>query len=64
MSLQRGLTPDDAHPLSHAICNHCDVFLTHDIHSIVKPYRQWIEERFPKLKVFLPSELLQWLKRP
>jgi hypothetical protein len=61
--IQRGLTPDDAHHISHAIYNHCDVFLTHDMHSIVKPHREWIEERFPTLKVFLPSELLQWLNR-
>jgi hypothetical protein len=62
--IQRGLEPDDAHHISHAICNDCDVFLTHDMDSIVKPHRQWIEQRYPKLKVSLPSELLQWLKRP
>src|ERR1700730_17824830 len=58
--IQRGLSPDDAHHISHAICNECDVFLTHDEQTIVIPHRQWLEERFP-IKVFLPSELLEFV---
>jgi predicted nucleic acid-binding protein len=58
--IQRGLSPDDAHHISHAICNECDVFLTHDMKTIVNPYRQWLEEQFP-IKVFLPSELLEFI---
>jgi hypothetical protein len=57
---QRGLSPDEAHHISHAICNHCDVFLTDDKRTIVNPHRQWLEQQFP-IKVFLPSELLQFI---
>jgi hypothetical protein len=40
------------------------VFLTRDEGSIIKPYRQWLEQRFPNLRIGLPSELLKELAAP
>jgi hypothetical protein len=56
-----GLEQRDAEHITQAVCNDCDVFLTRDEASIIKPYRQWLEQRFPKLRVFLPSELLEFI---
>jgi hypothetical protein len=44
--------------ITQAVCNDCDVLLTRDVKSIITPHREWLEKRFPKLKVRLPSELL------
>lgn len=54
----RGLEQRDAEHITQAVCNDCDVFLTRDEKTIIKGQRQWLEQRFPKLKVRLPSKLL------
>ena len=59
--IHRGLTPRDAEHITQAVCNCCDVFLTCDVRTIIKPHRAWLETRFPTLKVRLPSELLEEL---
>jgi hypothetical protein len=59
--LEHGLEPNDAEHLTQAVCNDCRVFLTRDEHTIINPHRQWLEKRFPKLKIRLPSELLNEL---
>ncbi len=59
--IQRGLKSRDAEHITQAICNSCDVFLTRDERTIIKPHRPWLETRFPTLKVRLPSELLEEL---
>ncbi len=59
--IQHGLKPRDAEHITQAVCNGCDVFLTRDERTIIKPYRVWLEARFPTLKVRLPSELLEEL---
>jgi predicted nucleic acid-binding protein len=56
--IARGLEQRDAEHLTQAVCNDCDAFLTRDEKSIIKPHRAWLQQRFPKLKVWLPSELL------
>jgi len=48
----------DAEHLTQAICNGCDVFLTRDCKTIIEPAGQWLEQRFPPLRVRLPSQLL------
>jgi hypothetical protein len=48
----------DAENLSLAISNNCDVFLTRDSKTIIKPLGQWLEQRYPPLKVRLPSQIL------
>ena len=53
----RGIKLRDAQHITQAICNACDVFLTRDEGTIIKRHRQWIEQRFPMLRVRLPSEL-------
>jgi hypothetical protein len=53
-----GLTDEDAHHLSHAACNDCDVFLTRDEATIIQPHREWLEQKFPGFRVRLPSELV------
>ncbi len=58
---QRGLELRDAEHITQAVCNDCDVFLTRDESTIIKPHRGWLETRFPTLKVRLPSELLEEL---
>ena len=55
---ERGLSDKDAHHISHAVYNDCDVFLTRDERTIIRPYREWLEEKFPRLRVQLPSELV------
>jgi predicted nucleic acid-binding protein len=62
--IEAGLTPKDAELLVQAVCNNCDVFLTRDENTIIKPYRQWLEQRFPNLRIRLPSELLNELAAP
>jgi hypothetical protein len=59
--VQRGLEPGDANHIVQAVCNDCDVFLTRDERTIIIPHRYWLEARFPRLKVRLPSELLEEL---
>jgi hypothetical protein len=46
--LRRGLSKKDAHHITHAVCNNCDVFLTRDEKTIIK-HRQWLEEKFLRL---------------
>jgi hypothetical protein len=46
----------DAHHITHAYCNDCNVFLTRDKRIIKR--RQWLEKRLPGLKIQRPSELL------
>jgi len=55
--IAQGLKQRDAEHITQAVCNDCDVFLTRDEKSIINPHRAWLEQRFPKLKVCLPSEL-------
>jgi predicted nucleic acid-binding protein len=59
--MEYGLEPKDAEHLTQAICNDCEVFLTRDEATIIHPHRQWLEQRFPNLKIRLPSELLNEL---
>jgi hypothetical protein len=59
--INRGLTRRDAEHITQAICNGCDVFLTRDEGTIIKPHGQWLESRFPGLKVWLPSQLLAFI---
>jgi hypothetical protein len=56
--LARGLEQRDAEHITQSVCNDCDMFLTRDEKTIINPHRAWLEQRFPKLKVWLPSELL------
>ena len=58
----RGLKLRDAEHITRAVCNECDVFLTRDIKTIIKPHKKCLEQRFPKLKVWLPSELLAYIQ--
>ena len=59
--IDRGLEPNDAEHLTQAVCNDCEVFLTRDERTVIKPHRQWLEARFPNLKIRLPSELINQL---
>lgn len=56
--VKQGLDPPDAKHITQAISNDCDVFLTRDESSIIKPHRKWLEMRFDGFRVRLPSELL------
>src|SRR5262249_52641279 len=56
--IDSGLTRRDGEHITQVVCNDCDVFLTRDINSIIRPHRERLEIRFPKLKVRLPSEFL------
>jgi predicted nucleic acid-binding protein len=56
--IKRGLKQRDAEHITQAVCNNCDVFLTRDEDSIIRPYGDWLEQRFPGLKIRLPSELV------
>jgi len=59
-----GLDPMDARHLSVAIFNQCEVFLTRDVHSILR-HRSVIEAQFPGIKIMKASELLKDLtKKP
>ena len=60
--IKRGLEQRDAEHITQAVCNDCDVFLTRDEETIIKPHRPWLEKRFPNLKVLLPSELLELIQ--
>jgi predicted nucleic acid-binding protein len=60
--IDRGLTRQDATHIAQAVYNDCDVFLTRDEDTIIKPHGQWLENRFPPLKVRLPSQLLEELR--
>jgi hypothetical protein len=53
-----GLSQRDAEHLTQAICNNCEYFLTRDENSMIRPHKQKVEERFPSLKIRLPSELV------
>jgi hypothetical protein len=53
-----GISLGDAQQITQAVCNTCDVFLTRGKESIISQ-RPWIEERFPGLRVRLPTELLE-----
>jgi hypothetical protein len=63
--VQRGLVKinkgredrSDAEHITQAVANACDVFLTRDENTIIRPHRPWLESRFPQLKIRLPSEL-------
>jgi hypothetical protein len=54
----------DAEHIAQALANNCDVFLTRDNKTIIKPHRKWLEAQFPQLKVRLPTELLAELRSP
>jgi hypothetical protein len=60
---RRGLARADAQHITQAVCNACDVFLTRDRKTIIKPHRAWLESRFPGLKIRLPSELVTELRQ-
>ncbi len=57
----QGLKNGDPEHIVQAVCNECDVFLTCDKKTIIKPHREWLEKRFPTLRIRLPSELLDEL---
>jgi predicted nucleic acid-binding protein len=38
--ISRGLSRRDAEHIAQAVCNDCDVFLTRDAKSIIKPHRE------------------------
>jgi hypothetical protein len=59
--IEQGLEQNDAEHLTQAVCNDCGVFLTRDEATIINPHRQWLEQRFPNLKIRLPSQLLNEL---
>ena len=48
----------DAQHITQAVCNGCDVFLTRDCETIIKPIGQWLEQRFPPLRIRRPSVLV------
>jgi hypothetical protein len=48
----------DAEHLTQAICNECDVLLTRDYKTIIGPMREWLEQKYPPLRIRRPSELL------
>jgi hypothetical protein len=54
----RGIGERDTLHILRAVENMCDVFLTCDMRTIIRPHRTWLEQRFPGLKIRLPSELL------
>jgi len=59
--MERGLQQRDAEHITQAVCNNCDVFLTRDEKSIIIPHREWLENRFPKLKIMRPVALVAFL---
>jgi hypothetical protein len=59
--LEGGLERRDAQHITQALCNDCDVFLTRDVDTIIRPHRKWLETQFPSLKIRLPTELLEEL---
>jgi hypothetical protein len=58
--IETSLEPNDAEHLVQAVYNDCEVFLTRDENTIIK-HRLWLEQRFPNLRIRLPSELLNEL---
>ncbi len=58
--VNRGLKLNDANHITQAVCNNCDVYLTRDEDTIIKPHRAWLEIRLG-IKIRLPSELLEEL---
>jgi hypothetical protein len=56
--MANGLQAKDAEHIVQAHCNGCGVFLTRDEDTIINPHREWLERRFPNLRIRLPSELL------
>jgi len=58
----RGLKRPDARHVTQAVCNGCDIFMTRDEKSIIRPHRAWIETRFCPIKVCLPSQALAEVK--
>ena len=59
----RGLGRSDAQHITQAVCNECDVFLTRDRKTIIRPHGAWLASRFPALKILLPSELVTQLQQ-
>jgi len=55
--IEIGLSRDDADHISQALSNNCDYFLTRDIKTIIKKYRDDIEKRFP-IKIRTPVEMV------
>jgi hypothetical protein len=53
--MKRKLKQRDAEHITQAVCNNCDVFLTRD--KGIHKRHDWLEQRFPGLKIRLPSEL-------
>jgi hypothetical protein len=53
--MAHGLKQRDAEHITQAICNSYDVFLTRD--KGVYKLRDWLQQRFPSVKIRLPSEL-------
>jgi hypothetical protein len=60
--MQRGLEQRDAEHIAQAVANDFDIFLTCDKNTIINPHRKWLEQRFPKLKIRLPSKLLAFIQ--
>jgi hypothetical protein len=60
--MQRGIEQRDAEHIAQAVANDFDIFLTCDKNTIINPHGKWLEQRFPKLKVLLPSELLAFIQ--
>ena len=58
----RGLSPKDAEHIAQAISNGCNVFLTRYKKTVITPYREWLERRFPALRIRSPAELLAELR--
>jgi hypothetical protein len=54
----RGLSDRDTLHILRAVENACDVFLTRDVKTIIRPHRDWLQQRFSGLKIRLPSELV------
>ena len=59
--IQQRFDQRDAEHIAQAVSNKCDVFLTRDKRTILNR-RSWLENRFPAMKVLLPSELLAELE--
>jgi hypothetical protein len=59
---RHGIDDRDTLHILRAVENSCDVFLTLDKRTIM-PHRDWLEHRFPGLKIRFPSELAAELLR-
>ena len=65
--MDRGLAWKDAEHITQAVCNNCDVFLTRDVKTIIRPHRTWLEKRLASLMA-LPTladsgNARRWSKR-